>query len=292
MLECRDLSVFYGPHHALDGVSINIKLGEIVAILGANGAGKSSLLKAVAGLIDYNDDEDNDRFHSDILFDGTSIYEWDPHDIVEVGLSLVPEGRSLFGELTVLENLILGAYPRRARGDQSNNLDKVMSVFPKLADRRSQIAHTMSGGEQQMVAVGRALMSNPTILMLDEPSLGLSPILCSELFSALAEIRRSGTAILLVEQNAKQSLAIADRGYLLETGRITGEDTAEALEKDQTVMRAYLGGATRIIKSKVTRSTTNKILTGEIRDLIGRAERRQREHIENRRPAKPESPRQ
>ena len=142
-----------------------------------------------------------------------------------------------------------------------------------------------------MVAVGRALMSNPTILMLDEPSLGLSPILCSELFRALAEICRAGTAILLVEQNAKQSLAIADRGYLLETGRITGEDTAEALEKDQTVMRAYLGGATRIIKSKVTRSTTNKILTGEIRDLIGRAERRQREHIENRRSAKPESPR-
>lgn len=292
MLECRDLSVFYGPHHALDGVSIKIKQGEIVAILGANGAGKSSLLKAIAGLIDYNDDDDDDRFHSDILVDGTSIYEWDPHDIVEVGLSLVPEGRSLFGELTVLENLMLGAYPRRARGDQSANLDKVMSVFPKLAERQSQIAHTMSGGEQQMVSVGRALMSAPTILMLDEPSLGLSPNLCSELFRALAEIRRAGTGILLVEQNAKQSLAIADRGYLLETGRITSEDTAEALANDQTVMRAYLGGATRIIKPNVTRSTTNDILTGEIRDLIGRAERRQKEHVEKRRAAKTESPKQ
>ena len=292
MLECRDLSVFYGPHHALDGVSIKIKQGEIVAILGANGAGKSSLLKAIAGLIDHYDDDDDDRFHSDILVDGTSIYEWDPHDIVEVGLSLVPEGRSLFGELTVLENLMLGAYPRRARGDQSANLDKVMSVFPKLAERQSQIAHTMSGGERQMVSVGRALMSAPTILMLDEPSLGLSPNLCSELFRALAEIRRGGTGILLVEQNANLSLAIADRGYLLETGRITSEDTAEALANDQTVMRAYLGGATRIIKPNVTRSTTNDILTGEIRDLIGRAERRQKEHIENRRAAKPESPKQ
>ena len=292
MLECRDLSVFYGPHHALDGVSLNIKPGEIVTILGANGAGKSSLLKAIAGLIDYNNDEVDDRFQSDILVDGTSIYEWDPHDIVEVGLSLVPEGRRLFGELTVLENLVLGAYPRRARGDQSTNLDKVMSVFPKLADRRSQIAHTMSGGEQQMVAVGRALMSNPRILMLDEPSLGLSPILCSELFRELAEIRRAGTAILLVEQNAKQSLAIADRGYLLENGRITAEDTAKALEKDQTVMRAYLGGATRIIKSNVKRPTTKDILTGEIRDLINRAERRQKEHIEKLRGPKPGSPKQ
>ena len=290
MLECRDLSVFYGPHHALDGVSLNIKPGEIVTILGANGAGKSSLLKAIAGLIDYNNDEVDDRFQSDILVDGTSIYEWDPHDIVEVGLSLVPEGRSLFGELTVLENLMLGAYPRRARGDQSANLDKVMSVFPKLAERQSQIAHTMSGGERQMVSVGRALMSAPTILMLDEPSLGLSPNLCSELFRALAEIRRGGTGILLVEQNANLSLAIADRGYLLETGRITSEDTAEALANDQTVMRAYLGGATRIIKSNVTRSTTNDILTGEIRDLIGRAERRQKEHVEKRRAAKTESP--
>ena len=141
-----------------------------------------------------------------------------------------------------------------------------------------------------MVSVGRALMSAPTILMLDEPSLGLSPNLCSELFRALAEIRRAGTGILLVEQNANLSLAIADRGYLLETGRITSEDTAEALANDQTVMRAYLGGATRIIKSNVTRSTTNDILTGEIRDLIGRAERRQKEHVEKRRAAKTESP--
>jgi branched-chain amino acid transport system ATP-binding protein len=285
MLECRDLSVSYGHHRALDGVSMNIKPGEIVVILGANGAGKSTLLRSIAGLIDYDDSDDDDddffREKSEILMGGNSIYDWDSHQVVEVGLSMVPEGRALFGELTVLENLLLGAYPQRARAEQSNNLDRVMAIFPKLAERRSQIAHTMSGGEQQMVAVGRAMMSAPTILMLDEPSLGLSPILCSELFKALVEIRETGVGILLVEQNAKQSLAIADRGYLLETGRITGEDTAEELANDQAVLRAYLGGATRIVTSTQKRHQTNEILNEDIATIIDRASKRQTDHIKD-----------
>ena len=272
MLECRDLSVFYGPHLALAGVSINIKRGEIVTILGANGAGKSTLLKTISGLVDHEDE-------SEIFIDGRSISDWDPHQIVEAGLSMVPEGRDLFGELTVLENLILGAYPRRARGEETTNLDHVMTLFPKLAERRKQMARTMSGGEQQMVAVGRAMMSAPSILMLDEPSLGLSPLLCSELFKALAKIRKSGVGILLVEQNVKQSLAISDRGYLLETGRITGEESAEVLANDQAVLRAYLGGITRLESRWSERLSTREILKSNIHDLIKHAEQRQSDHI-------------
>tara|TARA_B100000586_G_scaffold269756_1_gene249716 strand:+ start:242 stop:1108 length:867 start_codon:yes stop_codon:yes gene_type:complete len=272
MLECRDLSVFYGPHLALAGVSINIKRGEIVTILGANGAGKSTLLKTISGLVDHEDE-------SEIFIDGRSISDWDPHQIVEAGLSMVPEGRDLFGELTVLENLMLGAYPRRARGEETTNLDHVMTLFPKLAERRKQMARTMSGGEQQMVAVGRAMMSAPSILMLDEPSLGLSPLLCSELFKALAKIRKSGVGILLVEQNVKQSLAISDRGYLLETGRITGEESAEVLANDQAVLRAYLGGITRLESRRSERLSTREILKSNIHDLIKHAEQRQSDHI-------------
>ena len=281
MLECKDLSVFYGLHQALDGVSISIKPGEIVAILGANGAGKSTLLKAIAGLIDFDDDDDDhyDNYANEIYFDGKSIYDWDPHKIVEIGLSMVPEGRHLFGELTVKENLMLGAYPMRARDGQDKNLELVLAVFPKLAERQSQIARTMSGGEQQMVAVGRALMSNPTILMLDEPSLGLSPLLCSELFNALVEIRKLGTGILLVEQNAKQSLAVADRGYLLETGRITGSGDSDSLSSDQAVMRAYLGGDTRSVTRDTNRTTIGDAVKEDIGDIIKRAERIQSEHV-------------
>ena len=272
MLECHDLSVFYGPHLALAGVSINIKRGEIVTILGANGAGKSTLLKTISGLVDHEDE-------SEIFIDGRSISDWDPHQIVEAGLSMVPEGRDLFGELTVLENLMLGAYPRRARGEETTNLDHVMTLFPKLAERRKQMARTMSGGEPQMVAVGRAMMSAPSILILDEPSLGLSPLLCAELFKALAKIRKSGVGILLVEQNVKQSLAISDRGYLLETGRITGEESAEVLANDQAVLRAYLGGITRLESRRSERLSTREILKSNIHDLIKHAEQRQSDHI-------------
>ncbi len=285
MLECRDLSVFYGFHQALDGISINIEEGEIVTILGANGAGKSTILKAIAGMIDFDDDDDYEdhyvNYKNEIIMDGSSIFDWDPHEVVELGLSLVPEGRELFGELTVMENLLLGAFPQRARRDQTANLDRVLNVFPQLSARQDQITRTMSGGEQQMVAVGRSMMSSPKILMLDEPSLGLSPLLSEHLFRALLEIRDSGVAILLVEQNAKQSLAIADRGYLLENGRITGADSAEGLSKDQIVMRAYLGAGVRQVGKSIHRDNTGDSAAvaadfkTNIQELIKRAEQRQ-----------------
>ncbi len=236
MLECNSLSVFYGQHHALDHVSISTAPGEIVVILGANGAGKSSLLKAIAGIVPP-------EAGSEILMDGIKLTGMPAHKVVETGLALVPERRGIFGELTVLENLALGAFPDRADASEPANLRRVLSLFPILNERKNQIARTMSGGEQQMVAIGRAMMSAPSILMLDEPSLGLSPILSTELFRTLEEVRKTGVGILLVEQNAKQSLAIADRGYLLEVGRITGEGTADRLINDPAVQRAYLGGA-------------------------------------------------
>ncbi len=246
MLECRNLSVFYGQHRALDGVAIRAAPGEIVVILGANGAGKSTLLQSIAGLVPATDE-------GEVLLDGRSIKALAPHVIVEAGLALVPEGRRIFGDLTVLENLVLGAYANRARDAERDTLEKVLALFPRLAERRRQIARTMSGGEQQMVAIGRAMMSAPSILMLDEPSLGLSPILSSELFKALVEIRRTGAGILLVEQNARQALAIADRGYLLENGRIVGEGTAASLAEDPAVQKAYLGGAAGEIRVEPAR---------------------------------------
>jgi branched-chain amino acid transport system ATP-binding protein len=164
-----------------------------------------------------------------------------PHDIVEAGIALVPENRGIFADLTVQENLTLGAHPRRARPHEAKNKERVLTLFPKLAERRRQLVRTMSGGERQMVAIGRAMMSAPTILMLDEPSLGLAPLLCSELFRTLARVKETGVGIFLVEQNAKQSLAIADRGYLLDNGHIVGADTAQALAKDEKVRAAYLG---------------------------------------------------
>ena len=236
MLECKNLSVFYGQHHALDQVSVSTAPGEIVVILGANGAGKSSLLKAIAGIV-------HAEAGSEIRMDGVGLAGMPAYKVVETGLALVPEGRGIFGELTVLENLTLGAFPDRADASEAANLRRVLSLFPVLNERKNQIARTMSGGEQQMVAIGRAIMSAPSILMLDEPSLGLSPILSTELFRTLEEVRKTGVGILLVEQNAKQSLAIADRGYLLEVGRITGEDTAERLMNNPAVQQAYLGGA-------------------------------------------------
>ena len=236
MLECSGLSVFYQQHQALEKVALRIAHGEIVVILGANGAGKSTLLKAISGLVPVTDS-------SRILVDGKSIVGWPPHLIVEAGVSLVPEGRRLFGELTVQENLLLGAYARRARRTEKGHLHRVFELFPQLAERKGQIARTMSGGEQQMVAIGRAMMSAPAILMLDEPSLGLSPLLCAELFKTLVEVRKTGVGILLVEQNAKQGLSIADRGYLLENGKIVGEDSAAELSRNSAVQEAYLGGA-------------------------------------------------
>lgn len=234
MLETRNLSVFYGRHRAVEGVSVTVSKGEVVVMLGANGAGKSTFLRAVSGLTPV-------MTGSSIILDGRDITNHPPHAVVEAGIALVPEDRGVFGDLTAYENLILGAHPRRARPHQSQNLDRVLSLFPKLAERRKQVVRTMSGGEQQMVAIGRAMMSAPSILMLDEPSLGLSPLLCGELFRSLARVKETGVGIFLVEQNAKRSLAIADRGYLLDNGHIAGADSAEALSRDERVRQAYLG---------------------------------------------------
>ena len=235
MLEVRDLSVSYGLHRALAGAGLSVGRGEIVVILGANGAGKTTLLKAICGISEG-------RVTGEVTLEGQDLTGQPPDRIVEAGIALVPEGRGIFGDLSVRENLMLGAYARRARDDAAGNLERVFRLFPKLAERSRQTVRTMSGGEQQMVAIGRAMMSNPAILALDEPSLGLSPLLCKELFQSLSEVRRAGLGILLVEQNAKQSLAIADRGYLLENGEIVHDDTGTNLARDPAVQKAYLGG--------------------------------------------------
>jgi branched-chain amino acid transport system ATP-binding protein len=218
----------------LSDAALHVERGEIIVILGANGAGKSSLLKAIAGLLPSP--------AKIVKLAGRDLSRLPPHEIVEAGLALVPEGRGVFGELTVAENLLLGANPKRARAVEAAQRAKVMTLFPRLGERLAQTVRTMSGGEQQMVAIGRALMSNPDILLLDEPSLGLSPLLVRELFAALRKVRETGVGLLLVEQNARESLAIADRGYLIENGKITGSGTAAALQSDDAVRRAYLGG--------------------------------------------------
>ena len=236
MLEVTDLNVSYGKHRALHGVSLKVAPGEIVVILGANGAGKSTLLKAISGVCEG-------RVTGQVAMDGAPLTGLPPHKVVEQGVALVPEGRGIFGDLSVRDNLLLGANPARAREEAGANFDRLITLFPKLAERASQTARTMSGGEQQMVAIGRAMMSNPTILMLDEPSLGLSPLLSKELFQNLKAVRAAGLGILLVEQNARLSLGIADRGYLLENGEILREDRADVLRDDPAVQAAYLGGA-------------------------------------------------
>jgi branched-chain amino acid transport system ATP-binding protein len=240
MLEVRSVSARYGKHQALAGIDLDVRQGEIVVILGANGAGKSTLLKTIAGLVPALPG-------ARISFAGRDILALPPHEIVEAGIALVPEGRGIFPELNVRENLALGAFARRARTSELQNLERILTLFPRLVERQSQMVRTMSGGEQQMVAIARALMSAPDLLLLDEPSLGLSPILCGELFGALAQIRETGVSILLVEQNAIQGLNIADRGYLIETGRIVGQGSAQSLRDDPAVQRAYLGAIAEII---------------------------------------------
>lgn len=234
MLEVSGLTVRYGQHRALEEAAIRVERGEIVVILGANGAGKSTLLKAISGICEG-------RVSGSVQVDGTELLGLPASRIVEEGIALVPEGRGVFGDLSVRENLVLGAYSDRARAEEAANLDRVLALFPKLAERAGQVVRTMSGGEQQMVAIGRAMMSNPAFLTLDEPSLGLSPLLCRELFQNLARVRELGLGILLVEQNAKQSLAIADRGYLLENAHIVHEGAAAELRRDPAVQAAYLG---------------------------------------------------
>jgi branched-chain amino acid transport system ATP-binding protein len=236
MLEISGLSASYGKHQALTDIALALRRAEIVAILGANGAGKTTLLKAIAGLL-------RPHVGAQIKLNGRDISALEAHQIVEAGLALVPEGRGIFVDLTVRENLELGAFARRARPHEPDNLARVFNLFPRLKERSSQYVGTMSGGERQMVAIGRALMSAPEILLLDEPSLGLAPRVCSELFRALSLIRASGVGVLLVEQNTRQSLDVADRGYIMTMGRVVSEGSAAQLKMDPAVQRAYLGGA-------------------------------------------------
>lgn len=235
MLEVANLSLSYDHHLAVDGVSLSIGAGECVVILGANGAGKSSLLRAITGIRPVHPGARVD-------YRGRSLLPMRPHQLLDLGLAHVPEGRGVFTEMSVADNLLLGLNPARARdGAQASRRAEILRMFPRLAERLRQRVGTMSGGEQQMVAIARALISNPDLLLLDEPSLGLAPIMTKELFAALRKIKARGTTILLVEQNVAASLALADRGYLLEAGRLVGEDTAAALGRSDAVRSAFLG---------------------------------------------------
>jgi branched-chain amino acid transport system ATP-binding protein len=233
VLEIRDLDAAYGDVRALAGVTLSVAPGEIVALLGPNGAGKSTLLKSVAGLL-------RPRAGA-IRWEGEDLARVHAHLIVERGLAMVPEGRRLFASMTVEENLELGAFAARARRGRAANLERVYALFPVLGERRRQVVRALSGGQQQMVAVGRALMTSPRLLMLDEPSLGIAPRLVESIFDALGEINRAGVAVFLVEQNVQAALTLAHRAYILETGRIVGEGSGAALLRDPDVRRAYLG---------------------------------------------------
>ena len=233
MLKVNDINVYYGSIHAIKGVSFEINDGEVVTLIGANGAGKSTILKTVSGLL-----------HSktgSIEFMGNNIMSVPPHKIVENGLAHVPEGRRIFLRMTVEENLEMGAFTQPQSGIVTD-LEQVFEQFPRLKERRNQIAGTLSGGEQQMLAMGRAMMSHPKLLMLDEPSMGLAPILVEQIFDIIRAFHKAGTTILLVEQNAQMALSVADRAYVLETGRIVMSGTGEELAKSDAVRKAYLGG--------------------------------------------------
>ncbi len=234
MLEARDIEVFYGNIQALYGVSVSVDDGEIVTLIGANGAGKSTILKTISGLERAKKGE--------IFFKGDNIGRTPAHTIVKRGISHVPEGRRIIGNLTVWENLLMGAYTRKNSAEIEESADRVYASFPRLKERSKQQAGTLSGGEQQMLAIGRALMSKPSLLLLDEPSMGLAPILVEEIFDIIRRINEEGTTIFLVEQNAFMALQVANRAYCLETGRVVLEGTASELQKHPRVREAYLGG--------------------------------------------------
>ncbi|MCR5576909.1 MAG: ABC transporter ATP-binding protein [Oscillospiraceae bacterium] len=233
MLKAEDLNVYYGPIHAVKGVSFEVREGEIVTLIGSNGAGKSTTLKTLSGLMRSRGGR--------IEFMDKSIASTAPHKIVELGLAHVPEGRRIFTRMTVEENLDMGAFIKK-NADLEQDKERVFEQFPRLKERRKQIAGTLSGGEQQMLAMGRALMSQPKLLMLDEPSMGLAPILVEQVFDIITALHKAGTTILLVEQNAEMALSIADRAYVMETGRITLSGTGEELAASEEVQKAYLGG--------------------------------------------------
>lgn len=234
MLTIDNINVYYGAIHALKGISVSVGEGEIVTLIGANGAGKSTTLRTISGMLKPKTGQ--------IMFEGQNIASMAAQSIVKLGISQVPEGRRIFANMSVLENLELGAYIRSDSAEIKQDMVKVFQKFPRLAERKEQMAGTLSGGEQQMLAMGRALMSRPRLLLLDEPSMGLAPLLVKEIFSIIKEINESGTTILLVEQNANMALSIAHKAYVLETGRITLSGTAKELAESEAVRKAYLGG--------------------------------------------------
>ncbi|WP_418753851.1 ABC transporter ATP-binding protein [Eshraghiella crossota] len=233
LLEIENLEVNYGMIKALKGVSFEVNKGEIIALIGANGAGKTTTLHAISGILPSASGK--------IIYNGQNITKTPAHKIVKLGISQVPEGRRVFSQLSVFENLLMGAYTRRDKSEINEDLEKIYERFPRLEERKNQIAGTLSGGEQQMLAMGRALMSKPEIILLDEPSMGLSPIFVSEIFDIIKALNEGGTTVLLVEQNAKKALSIADRAYVLETGNVVLSGKAENIMNDDTVKKAYLG---------------------------------------------------
>ena len=233
MLEVKNLEVYYGVIQAIKGISFHVEEGEVIALIGANGAGKTTTLQTITGMLNAK--------AGSIQFEGTELTKIPGHKIVSMGMAHVPEGRRVFAQLSVLENLKLGAYTRKDKTEIEESLKRVYKSFPRLEERKNQLAGTLSGGEQQMLAMGRALMSKPSIILMDEPSMGLSPIFVNEIFDIIKEVSESGTTVLLVEQNAKKALSIADRAYVLETGSITLEGKADDLLHDESVQKAYLG---------------------------------------------------
>ncbi len=233
MLEVKNLHVHYGVIEAIKGIDFEVNKGEVIALIGANGAGKTTILHTVSGLITPSE--------GNITFEGHDLTKIPGHKIVSMGMAHVPEGRRIFQELTVLQNLKMGAFTRKDKKETEATLENVYKRFPRLAERKNQIAGTLSGGEQQMLAMGRALMSHPSILLMDEPSMGLSPIFVNEIFDIIKEVSKGGTTVLLVEQNAKKALSIADRAYVLETGKIVLEGKASDLLNNEAIKKAYLG---------------------------------------------------
>ena len=233
MLEIKDLEGYYGVIQAIKGISFEVNKGEVIALIGANGAGKTTILHTITGLLSPK--------KGSVMYEGTDITKIPAHKIVSLGMAHVPEGRRVFADLSVYENLKMGAYTRKDKNEVEETLERVYERFPRLKERKNQMAGTLSGGEQQMLAMGRALMSKPKIILMDEPSMGLSPILVNEIFDIIQEVSKSGTTVLLVEQNAKKALSIADRAYVLETGKIVLEGKAEDLLNDDSIKKAYLG---------------------------------------------------
>ena len=233
MLEIKDLKVSYGMIQAIKGISFEVNKGEVIALIGANGAGKTTILHTITGLLNADS--------GSVTYEGKDITRMPGHKIVSMGIAHVPEGRRVFANMTVLQNLKLGAYTRKDKAEITETLEMVYTRFPRLKERKNQLAGTLSGGEQQMLAMGRALMSHPQIILMDEPSMGLSPIFVNEIFDIIEEVSKSGTTVLLVEQNAKKALSIADRAYVLETGNIVLDGKASELLDNDSIKKAYLG---------------------------------------------------